>query len=175
MKYQLIYADPPWSYRNKKTGGSHTSGSEDQYPTLTVDEIAALDVPSICERDAVLFLWATVPMLPEAFEVMKAWGFNYKTLHVWAKLGRMGLGYWFRGNVEILLFGTKGKVPAFRLLIKNIHAEKPTKHSAKPRHFREVCEATKLTPRIELFARERVEGWHSWGLDVESDVVVGSR
>jgi N6-adenosine-specific RNA methylase IME4 len=166
MSYRLILSDPPWQYRNKKTGGSLTSGSEAQYPTLSIEEISALDVPSIAAKDSVLALWSTVPLLPDALQVMGAWGFTYKTLLTWIKLGKLGLGFWFRGNVELLLIGTRGAPTPWRLPFKNVHAEKPTEHSCKPLRFYELLEASEMEPRIELFARTSREGWDAWGLDV---------
>ena len=78
--YDIIYADPPWAYRNKKTGDSLVSGAEAKYPTMSVDEISALPIKDIASKNSVLFVWATVPLMPEAFQVMKAWGYKYKTL-----------------------------------------------------------------------------------------------
>lgn len=173
--YKLILADPPWSYRNEHTGGSHKSGSVDKYDVMSNDDICALDVPAIAARDSVLFLWATVPLLDEAFKVMRWWRFEYKTSLFWIKEGRLGLGYWFRGNVEVLLLGIKGKVPAFRFPIVNHHAEKPREHSRKPEYYHKLLEKTGRTPRVELFARSPREGWHVWGNEVDSDITLGRR
>lgn len=101
--YQVIYADPPWRYDFSK---SNSREIENQYPTMTVEEICALDVPS--STNSVLYLWATAPKLREALQVMDAWGFEYKSQMVWDK-EILGMGYWFRGQHEILLVGTKGK------------------------------------------------------------------
>lgn len=169
--YSVIYADPPWAYRSKRTGGSMTSGAAQQYPVLTTDQVAALDVTSLCAKPAVCFLWATVPMLPDALYVLGRWGFTYKTALVWHKTGRLGLGHWFRGEAELLLLGTLGAYPAFRSSIRNVIAAARTGHSAKPGRFREVIES--VTPnarRLELFAREKVEGWDAWGDQVACDV-----
>lgn len=106
MKFQVIYADPPWSYRNKKTGGSMISGAEQKYPTMSLEEICSLKIPS--DKNSVLFLWATVPLMKEAFQVMDAWGFQYKTMITWRKIMSMGMGFWWRGQCEHLLFGIKG-------------------------------------------------------------------
>lgn len=165
-KYQIIYADPPWSYRNKKTGGSMKSGSAVKYPTMSIEEIKALPVGDISESDCALFLWATVPLLPEALEVMKAWGFKYKTSLFWRKIMSLGMGFWYRGQVEMLLLGIRGKVRAFRIQKANIIQTKTRRHSQKPDEFRALIEATDLSPRIELFARERIFGWDSWGNEI---------
>lgn len=151
------------------------SGSAAKYPTLTTDELCKLDVPSITARSCALFLWATVPLLDEAFEVMRAWGFKYKTSLFWIKSGRLGLGFWFRGDAEVLLLGIKGDVAAFRFPISNVHTEKPREHSHKPDYYYRLLEKTHLEPRIELFAAHKRSGWHSWGLEVESDIELGMR
>lgn len=175
-KYNIIYADPPWSYDNKKTGGSLKSGAEQKYPTMSTVEISQLPISQIANKNSVLFLWATVPMLPDALQVMKSWGYKYKTKITWHKTGRVGLGYWFRGEVEELLFGIKGKIPAFRCQAPNYIETKVLGHSEKPEEFRQLIEkaTSKMEDRrmIELFARKKVPGWDAWGLDVESDIVM---
>jgi site-specific DNA-methyltransferase (adenine-specific) len=142
---------------------------------MAVEDICRLPVQSIAGKNSVLFLWATVPMMPEAFRVMAAWGYKYKTAIFWHKTGRLGLGYWFRGEVELLLFGTRGKVKAFRCQLPNFIETPALGHSEKPEEFRELIEAaisrTIETPqRVELFARRRVPGWDAWGDQVDSDI-----
>lgn len=171
-KYRLIYADPPWSYRNKKTGGSMKSGSIAKYPTMSLQEICELPISDISAAESVLFLWATVPLLPEAFQVMERWGFKYKTMLTWRKIMSLGMGFWFRGQTEHLLLGVKGKVKAFRIQKANFIQCKAGKHSQKPDEFRELIELTGLQPRIELFARQKVDGWDVWGNEVKSDIVI---
>jgi N6-adenosine-specific RNA methylase IME4 len=175
-KYQIIYADPPWSYKNKNTGGSMISGAEKKYPCLSVEEISLIPIKQMADKDSVLFLWATVPLLPEALLVMDAWGYKYKTMITWRKIMSLGMGYWFRGQCEHLLFGTRGKVKAFRLQEANFIQSKAEKHSQKPQAFRELIErATKDMPTrnmIELFARQKTEGWDVWGNEVESDITI---
>lgn len=104
--YNVIYADPPWEYRNKKTGGSMKSGAESKYSTMSVDEICNLKIPAA--KDSVLFLWCTVPMINEGLKVMSSWGFKYKTMILWRKIMSLGMGFWWRGQCEILLFGVRG-------------------------------------------------------------------
>jgi N6-adenosine-specific RNA methylase IME4 len=162
-KYKIIYADPPWSYRNKKTGGSMNSGSQSKYSTLSLKEICTLPVKTISEKDSILFLWATVPLLPEALEVMKNWGFHYKTALFWRKIMTLGMGFWFRGQVEILLMGVRGRVKAFRIQKPNFIQARVREHSRKPDEFRNLIEETGLNPRIELFAREETKDWDVWG------------
>lgn len=169
--FNILYADPPWAYKNAKTGGSHTSGAVQQYPVLPTEELAALPVQKILQPNAVCFLWATVPMLPDALGVLSAWGFTYKTTVVWHKTGRLGTGYWFRGEAELLLFGTRGKVPAFRSSLRNVIAHPVLKHSEKPEVFRELIEtATAKMPdrsRVELFARKETPNWRCIGNELD--------
>ena len=122
-----------------------------------------------------LFLWATNPLLPEALETMKAWGFKYKTMITWHKERCKGMGYWFRGHTEHILVGVKGNVKAFRSLEHNIKKLPVEKHSKKPDEFRQMIEAVtgNLGNRIELFARNNHDGWDAWGNEVGSSVEVG--
>jgi len=172
--YDIIYADPPWAYNNKKTGGSMISGAESKYLTMTVNEICTLPIKNIAARNSVLFLWATVPLMPEAFQVMKTWGFRYKTMITWRKIMSLGMGYWFRGQCEHLLFGIRGHVMAFHLQEPNFIQTKVLQHSQKPDEFRQLIErATAKMPsrnRIELFARCNSEGWSVFGNQVENSI-----
>lgn len=177
MKYNILYADPGWKYDNQKTGGSHKSGAAQKYTVMSVGDICRLPVLDIAEKNSVLFLWATVPMLPEAIDVMRVWGFQYKTKITWHKTGRLGLGYWFRGEIEELLFGVRGKVKAFRSSLPNFIETRVLSHSEKPEEFRRLIEtATARTienpRRIELFARKRVPGWDAWGNEIKSDITL---
>ena len=172
--YDIIYADPPWAYRNKKTGGSMVSGAEAKYPTMSVDEISALPIKDIASKNSVLFMWATVPLMPEAFQVMKAWGYKYKTMITWRKIMSLGMGYWFRGQCEHLLLGVRGQVKAFRLQEPNFIQAKVLAHSEKPEEFRQLIErATSKMPSrnaVELFARRSVAGWDVFGNQVEGSI-----
>lgn len=174
-KYNVIYADPAWAYRNKKTGGSMKSGAASHYPTMTVEEICNLPIKDIAAKDCILFLWVTVPLLPEVLEpVLKAWGFKYKTAIFWHKIMSLGLGFWFRGQVEILIVATSGKVKATRMQIPNIHRCKAEKHSKKPAYFRNLIEQASdklgFKDKVELFARENHHGWDAWGNQVEDSI-----
>lgn len=168
-KYQIIYADPPWKYRNNKTGGS-MHPQDYHYPKLITDDICALPINDIADRNCVLFLWATVPMIQDSFRVMEAWGFEYKTMLFWRKIMSWGMGFWYRGQVEVLLLGIRGKVKAFHIQKANFVEAKVREHSRKPDEFYELIEMTKLGPKIELFARNKREGWDCWGNEVESDI-----
>ena len=153
-----------------------TSGAESKYLTMTLDEICAIPIRDIAAKDSVLFLWATTPLKWEAFEVMQAWGFTYKTTVYWRKIMSLGMGFWFRGQVEELLVGVRGKVKAFHLQEPNFIQAKVLAHSEKPEEFRQLIErATARMPsqnRIELFARRRVEGWDAFGNEVEGSVAL---
>ena len=169
MKYQIIYADPPWQYRNNRTGGS-MHPQDYHYPKMTTKEIMDLPVSDITEKNCALFLWATVPMIQDAFKVMEAWGFKYKTMLFWRKTMSWGMGFWYRGQVEVLLLGIKGKLKAFRVQRANIIQARVREHSRKPDEFYELIELTGLSPCIELFARNKRDGWDCWGNEVESDI-----
>jgi N6-adenosine-specific RNA methylase IME4 len=170
-KYSVIVADPPWQYRNKNTGGSMKSGSSAKYPTMSLEEICSLSVSSICNRDCVLFLWGTTPLADYPMEVMKTWGFKYKTKIYWRKIMSLGMGYWFRGQVEECLVGIKGNVKAFRLQKPNFIQSKVRNHSQKPEEFFQLIGPAiqNMNPKIELFAREQRDGWDSWGNEIEEN------
>jgi N6-adenosine-specific RNA methylase IME4 len=183
MKYNVIYADPPWSYENKKTGGTMDSSAEDKYNTMSLTDILEMPIRQISDKNAVLFLWATVPLMPEAFQVMQDWGFKYKTMLTWRKVMSMGMGYWFRGQTEHLLFGVKGQVKAFRYQHANFYQCKAGKHSQKPHYFREliskaVVNSFEQPKKLELFARSReglfpndeYQGWHVYGNQVDNSI-----
>lgn len=171
-RYQVIYADPPWSYSNKKTGHTIVSGAATHYPAMTVEAIKAVPVPDLVEKNAVLFLWAVNPLLPEAFEVMDAWGFSYKTTITWKKIMSLGMGFWWRGQTEFLLFGVRGKVKAFRMQEANIISLKVGRHSEKPHEFRQLIErATLHMPgKLEMFARSNWPGWDVFGNQVNNSI-----
>ena len=145
------------------------SGSEAKYSIMSISEIAKLPVGDIADKNSALFLWTTTPMLQDAFYIMNEWGFKYKTAIYWRKIMSLGMGFWFRGQVEVCLLGIKGKVKAFRIQKPNFIQAKVGRHSEKPEEMRQLIEETGLTPRIELFSRKKVDGWDAWG-NVESDI-----
>jgi N6-adenosine-specific RNA methylase IME4 len=166
-RYGVIYADPPWRFEPYSRVTGMDRAAENHYPTSPLSEIKALDVKAIAAADSVLFLWATVPMLLEALEVMKTWGFGYKSHAIWAK-DRVGTGYWFRNQHELLLVGTRGRVPAPAMGTQwptLIHAL-VRRHSEKPEVFRALIDSYFPTlPKIELHARGVAArpGWDIWG------------
>lgn len=129
----------------KKRGGMN-SGAAAKYDVMTNEDIAALPIGQITEKNAVCFLWVTVPLLPEGMAVLSAWGFKYKTMLTWRKVMSLGMGFWFRGQCEHLLLGVKGTPKAFRCQEINFHQSKAGAHSSKPEHFRElISRATEKT------------------------------
>ena len=168
-KYQVIYSDPPWRYDFSK---SDSRKIENQYPTMTVEEICNMKIPS--DDNAVLYLWATAPKLEEALKVMKAWGFQYKSNAIWDKV-KIGMGFWFRGQHELLLVGVKGKFspPIPSLRIGSVIREARKAHSKKPDIIREyIGKWYSDKNKLELFAREKFEGWDVFGNEVNSDVKI---
>lgn len=149
---------------------------------MSVKDICGLKVEEIAAKDCVLFLWATFPQLPEALRVIKAWGFQYKTVaFVWLKQNKsgkgwfFGLGFWTRGNAEICLLATKGKPHRNSNRVHQFLISPIRGHSQKPKEAREkIVELMGDLPRVELFAREKAEGWDDWGNEVESDVEISS-
>ena len=170
-KYSIIYADTPWRYEMKKGQGV----AENHYSTMGIEEICGLPVQEICAKDCVLFLWVTFPQLPEAFKVIKAWGFCYKTVaFVWIKQNRsgkgyfFGLGYWTRSNAEICLLAVKGKPKRISRKVFQLIFSPLQEHSKKPAEARvRIVELMGNLPRIELFARQQSPGWDVWGNEVE--------
>ncbi len=169
-RFGVIYADPEWQFGTWSENGMDRS-ADNHYPTSGLDVIKDRDVGSLAADDCVLFLWATVPMLPQALEVMAAWGFAYKSHMIWAK-DRIGTGYWFRNQHELLLVGTRGKVPAPAMgdQFPSVIEAPVGGHSAKPEKFYEVIEAYFPTlPRIELNARVARPGWVRWGYEAPEE------
>lgn len=164
-KYDVIYADPPWHYDFSK---SKSRAIESHYPTMKLVDICALKIPS--KRDSILYLWATAPKLTEALQVMKMWGFKYKTNMVWIK-PTIGMGYHARGKHEILLVGTKGKFhpPRSQSRYQSVINASRSEHSRKPELVYGIIEEAYPPAEyrlLELFARNKRAGWVSWGNDV---------
>lgn len=173
-KFGVIYADPEWRFEVRSDGGMDRA-ADNHYPTSGLDAIKGRDVGSLAAADCVLFLWATVPMLADAIDVLRGWGFAYKSNFNWHK-DRVGTGYWNRNRHEHLLIGTRGNVPAPAMgeqFDSSIEAAVGA-HSAKPERFYEIIEAYFPTlPKIELNARTVRKGWARWGLEAPGDVSGG--
>lgn len=175
-QYNIIYADPPWRYRNNQVQGS----AENHYSTMEIQELCALPVEKFAAKDSVLFLWATFPKLPEALTLIEAWGFQYKSVaFVWLKQNRKslswyyGLGFWTRGNAEICLLATRGHPRRKSNKIHQFIISPIEQHSKKPDIARQkIVDLMGDLPRLELFARQRAEGWDVWGNEVENSITL---
>jgi N6-adenosine-specific RNA methylase IME4/ParB-like chromosome segregation protein Spo0J len=163
-KFSIIYADPPWEYEHSVSAGREI---ENHYPTLELEKIKAIKIPA--DDDALLFLWAPAPKLEEALEVMKAWGFSYRTCMVWVK-DKIGMGYYVRVKHELLLIGVRSDgigTPLPENRPESVVFAERAEHSEKPDIFYEIIE--KMYPKhskIELFARSKRGGWEAWGNEV---------
>jgi N6-adenosine-specific RNA methylase IME4 len=163
--FGCIVADPPWPSMHQRST-YHRGKPERHYLTMSVDEIAALDVGGLAATDAHLWLWAVNRLVGKACGVAEAWGFTPMGLLTWCKPG-MGMGYYMRTNTEQVVFATRGRpmVPA-KALPSSWYQWPRRRHSQKPDEFFTLAEAISPSPRIELFARNRRAGWASWGDEV---------
>ena len=166
--YDVIYIDPPWKYDFSQSSNREI---ENNYPTMSLEELKEINIPAA--KNSVMLMWATAPKLIEAIELLKYWGFNYKTNMVWDK-ETIGMGYWCRGQHEILLIGTKGeaKPPEPENRFSSVFREKKTKHSKKPNEYYNMIE--KMFPGktlLEMFARQKINNnWNVWGNQAEGIV-----
>ncbi len=178
-KYSVIYADPPWAYRtwrNKSKGRS----AESHYPTMSIEDIKSLPVGSLAEKNCALFMWITFSLLKEAWEVLDAWGFTYKSVaFVWIKQNKKsptlfwGMGYWTRANAELCVIATKGSPKRLSARVHQVVMSPVEEHSKKPDEIRKrIVQLMGDVPRIELFARQNAEGWDSWGNQVPNCVSI---
>ena len=168
-KYNIIYSDPAWQYKENWGNGSN----EHTYSTMKTDDIKNLPVKNITNDKAHLYLWVTNPFIKESLEICKEWGFEYKTLITWIKTYKdgnpeMGMGYYFRSCTEHIIFGVKGKMKCLNKNTRNMIKEiNPRLHSQKPSMVRNlIVECSGDLPRIELFARQKTDGWDVWGNEV---------
>ena len=174
-KYNIIYADPAWSFKTYSDKGKGKS-PDNHYSVMSLKDIKDLPLKNIANDDCILFLWVTFPLLKEGFEVIDAWGFTYKTVAFnWVKKNKIkdswfwGLGYWTRSNSELCLLATKGNIKRKSASVHQIIDTPIEKHSKKPDIVKEkITELVGDLPRIELFARETADGWDSWGNEIES-------
>lgn len=172
-KYTAILADPPWMYRVWSKKGAGRS-AENHYPTMSIEDIRALPVAELADKDCALFLWVTFPTLREAMTVIDAWGFTYKTVaFVWIKQNRQtpslfwGLGHWTRANAEICLLATKGSPKRQAADVHQVLLSPIEQHSKKPDEIRNrIVQLMGDVPRVELFARQAPSGWDVWGNEV---------
>lgn len=176
--YHTIYADPPWRFANRtgKVAPEHKRLS--RYPTMDLSEIKALPVADAAAEKSHLYLWVPNALLPDGLDVMRAWGFEYKSNLIWEKVRRdgqpdgRGVGFYFRNVTEILLFGIRGSknrtLERGRSQVNLLRAEK-REHSRKPDDFVPLIEACSPGPRLEMFARGDRDGWDMWGNQADAD------
>lgn len=180
-EYKVIYADPPWLYNDARTYAS-TGMARSAYECMPVEDICGLPVEAHADSDCMLCLWATMPKLREALQVIDAWGFKYLTVgFVWVKLRRgkedfpileqrdfhSGLGHWVNGNAELVLLARRGMPQRLRMDVKQVVVAPVGKHSVKPVEVRRRIERLFPGPYLELFARSKVPGWDVWGDEVD--------
>jgi N6-adenosine-specific RNA methylase IME4 len=165
-KYRVIYADPPWSY-NDKQDTDYYGGAEKHYGTMLLEDIAALPIGRIAEKNAVLFLWTTSPLIFDSQKVFESWGFTYKSMFIWDKV-KTGMGHYNSVRHEMLLICTRGScTPDTPRMFDSVQSiERSENHSEKPQQFREIIETLYAGNRIELFARKPHDGWDVWGNEV---------
>jgi N6-adenosine-specific RNA methylase IME4 len=184
-RYSVILADPPWRY--DFAGGQGCA--DNHYSTLGLGDLKALPIGAFSASDSVLLMWATWPMLQEAIELGKAWGFSYKTCaFVWTKLNPnaanrwttaddpvnwfFGLGFWTRANTEFCLLFTKGNPHRKANDVRQMIIAPKQEHSRKPDEQYDKIERLVDGPYLELFARRKRPGWYAWGNEVDSDVAL---
>ena len=182
-KYNIIYADPPWDYGNTKNLNGQFWGMADKhYPVMKLKDIKALPVLELSDENCYLFLWVTSPFLEKGFEVIKSWGFKYATVgFVWVKMKndmsevrKDGLGKYTISNAEYCLIARKGKYWRESRKVQQIIQTPKFKHSQKPSEIRDrIVELVGDVPRIELFARETIAGWDSWGNELDNTPIQG--
>lgn len=177
-KYNIIYADPPWHYSDVHTWAKMGGGVTKHYKTMKTTEIEEMGqvIKNITAEDCMLFMWATFPNLIEELKIIKAWGFTYKTLGFsWIKTNKkdekpfFGIGFYTKSNCEVCLLATKGKPGNLKISnqVSSCIISERREHSRKPDEARERIEKlVGQVPKIELFARQEIEGWDCWGNEV---------
>lgn len=165
-KYRTILADPPWDIHQRGKRGATI-----HYELMTLERIKAMPVAGLAEENAHLYLWTPNNIIPEALQVVKAWGFTYRNMLVWGK-PKLGLGIYIRTSHESCIFATRGKAPvkfhaqpSFMFCAQQDHSHKPEEQFA-------VIQRLSEGPYLELFARRRTPGWDSWGNEIDSDVII---
>jgi N6-adenosine-specific RNA methylase IME4 len=170
-KYNIIYADPAWTFKTWSSKGDEKSP---KYDLMKIEDIKNMPVDNIADKDCILFIWVTYPLLKEGLDTIKSWNFKYKTCAFsWIKKNKKsdslfwGLGYYTRSNNEICLLATKGKPKRISSAVHQVVIDKIREHSRKPDCVRDrIVQLCGDLPRIELFARQRVDGWDCWGNEV---------
>jgi N6-adenosine-specific RNA methylase IME4 len=174
--YRTILIDPPWRFQNRTGKMAPEHKRLHRYPTMSFAEIALLPIEKYADKPSHLYLWTPNALLPEALSIMAAWGFKYKTNLVWYKVRKdggpdgRGVGFYFRNVTELLLFGIRGSMRTLKpgRTQVNLLSTRKQEHSRKPEEVYRIIEACSPGPYLELFARERVEGWTQWGDEVDT-------
>ncbi len=183
-KYQVIYADPPYHYESgakyyphEKKGTRYRTIDEYHYPTMKTEEIKKIPISIITDSNCALFLWCPCSHLPEALEIMTAWGFEYRTIaFIWIKKTETGkdwknISRWTMKSAEVCLLGIIGKPPRTDTVVFQIIRSKVIAHSKKPDETRiRIEQLCGKVPRIELFARQRHDGWDAWGNELSDTI-----
>lgn len=172
-RYRVIYADPAWQFSNRNTGGNMNSSAEAKYTVTSISDMKAMPVAGLADDNCLLVMWWVGAMPQEAIDLCRAWGFRLVNMNgfVWRKLTKRGLpffgmGHTTRAGAECALIGVKGKVGELIEIrsVRSVITAKVGRHSEKPREVREAIELMcGDVPRIELFAREAINGWDCWG------------
>ena len=188
-KYKIIYADPPWKFNNKNTGGNMKSGAFAHYPVMNIDEMCKLPIDTISDDNCVLFMWWVASQPKEAIKLVESWGFQIKTMtgFTWVKKTKhwkdwFGMGFWTRQGTENMLLAFKGHPKRISASIRNVvNVEDFNEsieamvegHSKKPNIFADkIVDLCGDIPRIELFARDKKPGWDIWGNELENDIFI---
>lgn len=174
--FSTILMDPPWRFENRTGKMAPEHQRLNRYKTMSLDELAALPIRKISDDPSHLYLWCPNALLPDGLKLMEEWGFKYKSNIVWYKVRKdggpdgRGVGFYFRNVTELLLFGTRGRLRTLKpgRTQTNIIVSRKQEHSRKPEEAHRIIEACSPGPFVELFARERVKGWTTWGDQVDT-------
>lgn len=175
-EFAAILADPPWRFQNRTGKMAPEHRRLRRYQTMSLEEICAMPVAAHAAERSHLYLWTPNALLPWGLEVMRAWGFSYKTNLVWYKVRKdggpdgRGVGFYFRNVTELVLFGVRGRLRTLKpgRTQVNLFATRKEEHSRKPASLYHLIEGCSPGPYLELFARERVAGWMQWGDELDS-------
>ena len=177
--YNIIYADPAWQYGDKRKTLKGYTGAETHYKTMSISEIKELPIRDISSDNSILFIWVVMPLLQEGLDVIKAWGFKYKTCAFsWMKTNKSsdklfgrGVGHYTMPNIELCLLGVRGRFFRNKKNVYQALLHPRMEHSKKPDEVRNrIVELCGDLPRIELFARSQTQGWDVFGNEVEGSI-----
>lgn len=175
-KYEIIYTDPPWQYASSDTLAETSLLNKDDnfhYPTMPLEKIKEIDVPSLCADDCLMFMWVVNPMLDDGIELLKHWGFDFNTVaFVWHKQ-KTNPGYYTMSSIEMVIVGKCGKIPTPRgsRNVKQFLSQTRAKHSVKPSQIRtRIAQMFPTQSKLEMFARSAPDGWDIWGNDVDANI-----